>query len=144
MMMKDYLEQTDLFEVDISRMDSVWLGIKYKESRPEPYTMFIETYPVGDSSYAISHDLIKTSDFEIDFESYDVLVSNLGLDAALWSKPTRTAFENYMKNGGGFVAVHAANNALGDWEEYNKMIGLGAWGGRDESAGPYVYYNDTG
>ena len=40
--------------------------------------------------------------------------------------------------------VHAANNAWGDWDEFNKMIALGAWGGRDESTGPYVYYNDAG
>lgn len=144
MMMKDYLEQTDLFEVEIRRMDSVWLGIKYNEARPEPYTTFIETYPVGDSSYAISHDPINTSDFAIDFNAYDLVVSNLGLDAALWPASTRQNFEDYMKDGGGLVVVHAANNAWGHWEEYNKMIGLGAWGGRDESAGPYVYYNEAG
>ena len=34
MIMKDYLEQTDLFEVDIYRTDTIWLGIKYnKRSR---------------------------------------------------------------------------------------------------------------
>jgi type 1 glutamine amidotransferase len=144
MMMQDYLEQTGLFDVDISRMDSVWLGIKYKEDRPEPYTMFIEEYPVGDAAYAISHDPIKTSDYEIDFEKYDLVVTNLGFEAALWPQTTRTNFERYMTNGGGLVVVHAANNAWGNWEEYNRMIGLGAWGGRDESSGPYVYYNDAG
>lgn len=144
MMIKDYLEATTLFDVEIRRMDSVWLGIKYNKTRPEPYTMFIEKYPVGDSAYAVSHDPITTSYFTIDFETYDLVVSNFGLDAALWPETTRTNFEQYMKNGGGFVAVHAANNAWGNWEEYNKMIGLGAWGGRDESAGPYVYYNDAG
>jgi len=139
MMMKDYLENTNMFDVHIQRMDSVWLGIKYKESRPESYSMFIEKYPVGDASYAISNQPIKTSDFAIDFTGYDVIVSNLGFDVALWPETTQRDFENYMKKGGGLVVVHAANNAFGNWEEYNRMIGLGAWGGRDESSGPYVY-----
>lgn len=143
-MMQDYLEETELFEVDIHRMDSVWLGIKYNENRPEPYTSFIEKYPLGNAAYAISHDPIKTSDFSMDFDKYDLVVTNLGLDAASWPKATRTAFEDYMKNGGGLMVVHAANNSFGDWDEYNNMIGLGAWGGRDASSGPYVYYNDAG
>ena len=143
-MMQDYLEETELFEVDIHRMDSVWLGIKYNENRPEPYTSFIEKYPLGNAAYAISHDPIKTSDFSMDFDKYDLVVTNLGLDAASWPNATRKAFEDYMKNGGGLMVVHAANNAFGDWDEYNNMIGLGAWGGRDASSGPYVYYNDTG
>jgi type 1 glutamine amidotransferase len=31
-----------------------------------------------------------------------------------------------------------------DWLEYNKMIGLGGWGGRNEKHGPYVYYTNEG
>jgi len=111
MMMQDYLEETGLFEVDIRHMNSVWLGIKYKESRPEPYTMFNEKYTVGDASYCISYNPITTSDFEIDFKKCDLVVTNLGFEAALWPEATRTSFESYMKNGGGLVVVHAANNA---------------------------------
>ncbi|APQ19119.1 ThuA domain-containing protein [Maribacter hydrothermalis] len=144
MMMKDYLEQTNLFEVDVKRTDSVYLGIKYKKSRPEAYNYFIETYPLTDKTYPLSESPIKTSDFSINFNDYDVVISNLGAESPLWPEKTRKDFENYMKNGGGFVVIHAANNAWGDWEEFNKMIGLGAWGGRDESSGPYVYYNDAG
>jgi type 1 glutamine amidotransferase len=144
MMMQDYLEQTGLFEVDIHRMDSVWLGIKYNQSRPEPYTYYIETYPLDSTAYGISRDPIKTSRFSLDFSQYDLIVSNLGENSPHWPEETKRSFENYMKNGGGLVVVHAANNAWGDWEEYNKMIGLGAWGGRDSTTGPYVYYTDAG
>ncbi len=144
MMMKDYLEETGLFTVDIHRMDSLWLGRKYNQSRPEPYESFIETYPLEDKTYDISHEPIKTSNFEMDFSPYDVIISNLGEQAALWPENTRTAFESYMANGGGLVIVHAANNPWGEWDEFNKMIGLGAWGGRDINTGPYVYYNDAG
>jgi type 1 glutamine amidotransferase len=51
---------------------------------------------------------------------------------------------DYVKGGGGFVVVHAANNSFGDWKEYNEMIGLGGWGGRSEASGPYVYINGEG
>lgn len=144
MMMQDYLEQTGLFEVDIHRMDSVWLGIKYNQSRPEPYTYYIETYPLDSTVYGISNKPIQTSRFSIDFSQYDLIVSNLGADSPRWPEETQRSFENYMKNGGGLVIVHAANNAWGDWQEYNKMIGLGAWGGRDSTTGPYAYYTDAG
>lgn len=144
MMMKDYLQQTDLFEVDHYRMDSVWLGIKYNQSRPQPYTSFIKTYPLDSTAYGISKDPVKTSRFSMDFSQYDLIVSNLGAEAAQWPEETKQRFEQYMKDGGGLVVVHAANNAWGDWPEYNNMIGLGAWGDRDSSDGPYVYYNEAG
>ena len=143
MMMKDYLEQTGLFEVEIHRMDSVWLGVKYNKSRPEPYTHFIETYPLDSTKYSVSHKPIKTSRFSADFSKYDLIISNLGASSPQWPDETKKSFEKYMQNGGGFVVVHAANNAWGDWDEFNKMIGLGAWGGRDSKTGPYVYYNDA-
>ena len=124
MMMKDYLEETQLFDVDIHRMDSVWLGIKYNESRPEPYTFYIEKYPLDSTKYGVSSKPIKTSMFSMDFEQYDVIISNLGADSPLWPEATRSNFENYISNGGGFVVVHAANNAWGECDEFNKMIAL--------------------
>jgi len=73
------------------------------------------------------------------FADYDVVVSNY--NGPMWSKETQQALIDYVKNGGGFVVVHAANNSFGNWKEYNEMIGLGGWGGRSEKSGPYVYYN---
>jgi uncharacterized protein len=143
MMMKDYLEETGLFEVDIHRMDSVWLGIKYNKSRPAAYEYYIQTYPLDSTAYAISKDPVKTSRFSIDFSQYNLVVSNLGAATPRWPEATEKAFEKYMSEGGGLIVVHAADNAWGDWDEYNKMIGVGAWGGRDSITGPYVYYNDA-
>ena len=51
-------------------------------------------------------------------------------------------FLDYVKNGGGVVIYHAANNAFPGWKEYNEMIGLGGWGDRTEKDGPYVYYKN--
>ena len=82
--------------------------------------------------------------FKPAFADYAVVVSNFGHGAAAWPAETRTAFENYVRGGGGFVAVHAADNSFPDWAAYNEMIGLGGWGGRNEKSGPYVYYSDDG
>src|SRR5579862_8835680 len=48
------------------------------------------------------------ADFKPDFEKYKVIVSNF--NGADWPIETQHAFEEYMKNGGGFVSVHAADN----------------------------------
>ena len=42
------------------------------------------------------------------------------------------------------MVVHAANNAFGKWVEYNEMIGLGGWGGRNEDSGPYLFFDNSG
>ncbi len=80
------------------------------------------------------------SGFHPDFAAYDVVVSNY--NGQPWSKATQAAFDDYVKQGGGLVCVHAADNSFGNWAAYNRMIGLGGWGGRNEKSGPYVYYND--
>ncbi len=77
-----------------------------------------------------------------DFSRYDVIVSNYNGED--WPQPVRTAFESYMKNGGRFVCVHAANNSFPSWTEYNRIIGLGGWGDRTEKHGPYVYFDESG
>jgi len=80
--------------------------------------------------------------FAPDFQMYDVVVSNY--NGAPWPEATKKAFVAYVKNGGGFVSIHAANNAFGDWQEYNEIIGLGGWGDRNEKSGPYVYVDNAG
>jgi len=80
--------------------------------------------------------------FKPDFKKYAVVISNYNGDA--WPEETKKAFVDYVKSGGGFVVVHAANNSFGDWKEYNEIIGLGGWGGRSEASGPYVYINADG
>ncbi len=75
------------------------------------------------------------------FAKYDVVISNYnGQD---WPKEVQAAFEKYVRDGGRFICVHAANNSFPNWLEYNKMIGLGGWGGRTEKHGPYVYYDEN-
>jgi hypothetical protein len=53
--------------------------------------------------------------FRPDFARYAVVVSNFGHGAADWPEETRKAFEAYVAGGGGFVAVHAADNSFPSW-----------------------------
>jgi len=74
------------------------------------------------------------------FSDYDVVVTNY--NGQSWPKDVEKEFEKYMRQGGGLVVVHAADNAFSGWEEYNKMIGIGGWGGRNEESGPMLRYRN--
>jgi type 1 glutamine amidotransferase len=78
--------------------------------------------------------------FRPKFTDYKVVISNYNGEP--WSDQTKTDFENYVKNGGGFVSVHAADNAFPEWPAYNEMIGLGGWNDRNEKSGPYLRLRD--
>ena len=54
----------------------------------------------------------------------------------------RESFTQYVRNGGGLVVVHAADNAFPEWPEFNEMIALGGWGGRNEKSGPMARWRD--
>jgi type 1 glutamine amidotransferase len=80
------------------------------------------------------------SNFKPDFKKYQVVVSNL--DSPEWPAELMAAFEQYMNEGGGLVAVHAADNGFAGWKAFNEMIGIGGWRGRNEAAGPLWYFKD--
>lgn len=78
-----------------------------------------------------------------EFKSFDVVLSNFNDGGTcLFSKRFRAAFEEYVSGGGGFVVVHAANNASGDWPAYNKMIAVGGWGGRTPQHGSHLRFKE--
>ena len=146
-MMKDYLEQSGLFTVDVERTALAWVG-PHNDNDPgvgkEKRLKLLEQYPTTNGKKITSVDEpTPDPDFKPDFSKYDVVISNFGWRAAPWPKETQIAFEKYVKGGGGFVLVHAADNSFGDWVEFNKIIGMGAWGDRNEKSGPYVYYNQA-
>jgi uncharacterized protein len=78
--------------------------------------------------------------FKPEFGNYQVVVSNY--DAPDWPTELKAAFDRYMKDGGGFVTVHAADNSFGHWAEYNEMIGVGGWRDRNEQSGPLWFFRD--
>lgn len=80
--------------------------------------------------------------FAPEFSKYHVVVSNY--NGKPWSESTAESFDKFVKEGGGLVCIHAADNSFPKWQAYNRMIGLGGWGGRNEQSGPYVYVNEEG
>ncbi len=81
------------------------------------------------------------SNFKITFAGHDAVLSNYN-SQTLPPENAQTDFLKYLKDGGGFVVVHAANNSFAHWPEYNEVIGLGGWYERDEKWGPYVYFKN--
>ena len=71
------------------------------------------------------------SGFLPDFKEYRVVISNYNGDP--WPASVNAAFERFVREGGGFVSYHAANNAFPNWPEFNEMIAIGGWGGRTEN-----------
>ncbi len=114
-LVKKYLEQTDLFAVDV-----------------------VTTPPRG----------ADMSGFKPDFKPYAAVV--VVYEGDEWPEETKQAFVDYMKNGGGLVSVHDADNAFPYWKEWNEMIGVGGWGfkkdghigARDASWGPMIRWRD--
>ncbi|MBC2605241.1 ThuA domain-containing protein [Pelagicoccus albus] len=93
--------------------------------------------------------------FSPDWSKYQVVV--MDYEGAEWPEETKHSFVEYMKNGGGLVTIHAADNSFPLWAEFNKMIGVGGWGGsglhepplsdkpkfqasRNERWGPRIYW----
>ncbi len=115
--LKNIVEQTGLFTVDVA-LSPPKIQVA-KGARPKPADM---------------------SGFHPDFAAYQVVISNYQGDP--WPESTKKALTDYVRGGGGLVIYHFALAAFPDWPEYNEMIGLGGWGGRNEKWGPYVRWRD--
>jgi uncharacterized protein len=87
-----------------------------------------------------SSDSAALAAFQPDFNKYRAIVFNY--DAPDWPAALKDSFDRYMKDGGGLVIVHAADNAFAGWKQYNEMIGIGGWRNRTATAGPYWFYRD--
>jgi len=82
------------------------------------------------------------SGFAPEFSRYQVVVMNYDAPDERWPAPLKASFETYVRNGGGLVAVHAADNAFPQWTAFNEMIGVGGWRDRNEAAGPSWFVRD--
>lgn len=85
--------------------------------------------------------------FAPNFSEYGAVV--MDYEGFEFAPPVKKAFVDYIRNGGGLVVIHAADNAFPDWPEFNEMIGVGGWGGftpgyqnRTMAAGPKVRWRD--
>lgn len=138
--LKKILEEAKLFQVTVATAPEKPRGPqKPKNSKNEEfqkkYEAELEKFKLAEANYKAAFAAFRPK-----FADYQVVVSNYNGD--LWPAETCNDFAAFVKNGGGFVSVHAANNSFPEWPEYNAMIGVGGWGGRNEKSGPYVRLRD--
>jgi type 1 glutamine amidotransferase len=113
---------------------------KWQETTPALKKMLEET---GLFSVDVATSPPKGADmsgFAPKFADYSVVILNYNGEA--WSPAAMAAFEKYVRDGGGVVVYHAADNPFRDWKAFNEMIGLGGWGDRTDSAGPYLRFRE--
>ena len=97
------------------------------------FDVVIVTAPPAGASFA---------SFQPDFARYRAVVLNYDAPDERWPVALKSSFEEYVRNGGGVVSVHAADNAFPGWAAYNEMIGVGGWRDRTERAGPHWHVKD--
>jgi uncharacterized protein len=135
--LKQILEDTKLFKVEVATSPSKPGGpqkpkdFATNDQAKKMYEEAVAAFEVASAKYKKEMALWRPA-----FSDYAVVVSNYNGD--LWSPDTQSDFVKFVANGGGFVAVHAADNSFPEWPEYNAMIGVGGWGGRNEKSGPYI------
>ncbi len=82
----------------------------------------------------------EIANFKPDFSKYQVIVLNY--DANDWPDSLKTPFEEFVKNGGGLVTVHAAETAFPNWKAFNEMVGASGFRGRTDKDGPLWFMKD--
>lgn len=138
------LETSERFTVDVST--SPQAAPKPPRAPKDPTPEQTTAFEAAQTKYQHERKAFEDKQSELwktwhpKFAAYDVVISNY--NGELWPEDLRTEFVDYVSKGGGFVSVHAADNSFPEWPEYNEMIGLGGWGGRNEKSGPMVRYRD--
>ena len=73
------------------------------------------------------------------FAKYDVLLSNWNTygqpTVTNWPTTMREAFLHFVRDGKGFVSIHAGSSAFYDWSEYQQIVG-GTWKTGQTGHGP--------
>src|SRR2546421_12634795 len=62
------------------------------------------------------------SSFSPDFSKYQAVVFNYDAPDERWPADLKSSFEKYVLSGGGFVSVHAADNAFPGWTAFTEMV----------------------
>jgi type 1 glutamine amidotransferase len=145
-MLKRILEQTGRFTVDVSTSPAAKpaaprLAKDATPAQKAAHEEALKKLAKDEAAYAASAPA-QWAAWRPNFAKYAVVVSNY--NGETWPAEVRAAFTDYVRNGGGFVSFHAANNAFPEWPEYNAMIGIGGWGGRNEKSGPYLRLRQMG
>jgi hypothetical protein len=76
------------------------------------------------------------------FSDYRAVVFNYDAPDDRWSGALKTAFDQYVSNGGGLVSVHAADNAFPGWDRVQRDDRHRRVARTDREAGAYWFYKD--
>ncbi|MGI9240552.1 MAG: ThuA domain-containing protein, partial [Verrucomicrobiales bacterium] len=127
--LRSILKSSGRFEIDIETAPEQRVHRAPRRPRKGAGVALVERYEAAQVRH---RDLVKASRPDLDerwsawdpdFSKYGAVVVNY--NGPTWPQPMRESFVDYVKAGGGAVFVHAANNAFGNWVEFNKMIGMG-------------------
>lgn len=80
------------------------------------FTVEVSTSPPKGSAEA------DWNQWQPDFAAHDVVVLNY--NGELWPRTVQQSFVQYVRDGGGVVVIHAANNAFRGWTEYEEMVAM--------------------
>ena len=140
--LKKILEKTGRFQVDvvtsppgIPRKPRLRPEVKNDPAKVTLYQQAIEKWKQR-AEQIKKTNVAKWALWRPTFSAYDVILNNYNGEP--WPREVEISLEEYMEQGGGLVSYHAADNSFPDWKAYNKMIGVGGWGGRDETSGPQL------
>ena len=88
----------------------------------DSYQTFRSVQKTADEKNKLANDSAwkKWNPFKGDHEA--VVLNYNGRE---WAQETKESAVQFVREGGGMVLVHAANNAFRNWDAYNEMIGLG-------------------
>jgi hypothetical protein len=74
-----------------------------------------------------------------EFSAYDVVL--LDYNGQMWPERVKADFVQYVRDGGGVLVIHAANNSFTGWKEFEQMVGL-LW--RNPKYGYSLYVDEQG
>jgi type 1 glutamine amidotransferase len=133
--MKKWLEACGRFAVDVATSPPAFSLKPPARPKPDADEKSQSSYKADLMAFDIARDehLKAMAAFSPDFAKYNAVLSNYNGEP--WPKATNKALESLLSEGKiGLVIVHAANNSFaGNWQEYDRMIGLG-WRGNNYGA----------
>ncbi|NND98618.1 MAG: c-type cytochrome [Pirellulaceae bacterium] len=140
---RQMLGQTGCFDVDVSTAP-----IRYAKSFPqrprdataeqtEQYEAQVAQWRSEEKKYEASIEK-QWDGWRPPFGDYDVVIDNY--NGPNWQTPVKADLVQFVQAGGGLIVLHAANNCFSDWDEFNRMLGLG-W--RKKHQGVRVTVDDT-
>lgn len=76
----------------------------------------------GENGYSIEHTEDAARFNAENLKSYDAIVF-LNTTENIFNEEQQTAFQQYIRNGGGFVGIHSATDTEYDWPWYGQLVG---------------------